>query len=170
VAIFPIEVPPLRTHKDDLPDISAHLLARMVHGQRPPPGAEEQCLPGPAALEVLASYDWPGNVRELRNVLERALILGGGHLPEERTLRALLEPSLEGGSDDAGAPAGELHLRTRLDALERELILAALEHSGGKRKDAAALLGIDARNMGYYLRKHGLADVGGGRRGDRGPS
>jgi len=155
VAIFPIEVPPLREHKQDIPAIAAHLLARMVHGPVVPAGAEERCRPDPEAIEVLSCVEWPGNVRELRNVLERALILCGGAIPDAGTLGQLLEASA-GRSTGTG---GELHLRTCLDAREREVLRLALERSGGKRKDAAQLLGIDARNMGYYLRKHGMADV-----------
>mgnify|MGYP001953014616 CR=1 FL=1 len=51
-----------------------------------------------------------------------------------------------------------LHLRSRLDATEKQLLREALTRAGGRRKDAAALLGIDPRNLAYYLRKHDLQD------------
>jgi DNA-binding NtrC family response regulator len=149
-------VPPLRQHKEDIPEIAAHLMGRMLAGADSagaPPAAAPR-LP-PDALDVLASYDWPGNVRELRNVLERALIVSGERRPDARVLRSLLESSLP---EPDGPVHGDLHLRSRLDAEEKELIQAALARAEGKKKDAAALLGVDPRNLGYYLRKHGLAE------------
>jgi DNA-binding NtrC family response regulator len=156
LSIFPIEVPPLRQHKEDIPEIAAHLMGRMLAGADAagaPPSAAPR-LP-PDALDVLSSYDWPGNVRELRNVLERALIVSGERRPDARVLRSLLESTLP---EPDGPVHGDLHLRSRLDAEEKELIQAALARAEGKKKDAAALLGVDPRNLGYYLRKHGLAD------------
>jgi DNA-binding NtrC family response regulator len=139
----------------------------MMHGAEPPEGAEARCRPDAEAIAVMRSYDWPGNVRELRNVLERALILCSGSVPDAATLRAVLEPAL--GRSTGAAPGGEFTLRTQLDALERRLIEGALDACHGKRKDAAAMLGIDARNMGYYLRKHDLTDAPAGRRETRTP-
>jgi DNA-binding NtrC family response regulator len=105
---------------------------------------------GPKALARLQAYPWPGNVRELRSVVERALVLDpDGGLESLELLPA-------GGSMPAGAEAGDLNLRQRLGALERELLLEALERCRGVRKDAAKLLGIDARNFSYYARKHDL--------------
>ena len=170
LAIFPIEVPPLRKRKDDLPALTSALLARL-RGRR---GDQAQAVDrlSPAALEVLASHDWPGNVRELRNVLERALITAGGATPDAALFRTLLEPALLAGSPagssasgagpvaassaEAAAAADEHHLRTNLDAAEKALVLKALAKADGVKKDAAGLLGIDPRNMGYYFRKHGI--------------
>ena len=180
LSIVPIEVPPLRQHKEDLPAIAAHLMQRLVAtraagaratvqaaGLAPAAAVAAGDVPAlsPATLELLAAYDWPGNVRELRNLFERALILSGGHAPDERLYRSLLESSLPdsgatGGGVGAGGSGGkgDLHLRTRLDATEKEIVLAALARSEGKKKEAAHLLGIDPRNLGYYLRKHDIKD------------
>ncbi|MEZ6194594.1 MAG: sigma-54 dependent transcriptional regulator [Planctomycetota bacterium] len=151
--IFPIEVPPLRDRREDVGPIAEELLARI---------AARHALPAPraplddAAIAALASYPWPGNVRELRNVLERALIVTGGATPDAETLRGLFESGLVAASvaSDLG---GDLHLRRRTDQLEVQLIEEALARSGDVKKDAAEMLGIDPRNLGYYLRKHGLA-------------
>ncbi|GJM22752.1 MAG: acetoacetate metabolism regulatory protein AtoC [Planctomycetota bacterium] len=155
LAIFPLHTPPLRQLRDDLPAISAQLLAVSMHGVAPTQAAREASRLSPEALELLSSYDWPGNVRELRNLLERALIVSGGELPSVSVLGPLLEPVLAA----AGPSRGDLHLRSRLEALEAEILSEALKKCAGVRKDAAALLGIDARNMGYYLRKHDLQDA-----------
>ena len=148
--VFPIALPPLRSHREDIPEIAAALL-RSTHA-----GAGAL---GPGAAEVLASHDWPGNVRELRNVLERATIVGGRGPLDARLLRALIEPAIAGTAPTVGGGGDHFHLRHNLDALETQLLQRALEKCEGRKKDAAALLGIDARNMGYYLRKHGLSDL-----------
>jgi transcriptional regulator with GAF, ATPase, and Fis domain len=64
---------------------------------------------------------------------------------------------------------GELHLRSALNHLERQLILEALRRAGGVRRETARLLGIDPRNLGYFMRKHGLGDwtPGSAQDGDR---
>jgi transcriptional regulator with GAF, ATPase, and Fis domain len=156
LANFPIELPPLRAHREDIPEIAVQLLTRTRSGAWS--GSREEVRVTDEALEVLASYSWPGNVRELRNVLERALILvGPGRALDAHVFRPLLESSIlpAGGARAMDDGAG-LTLRPRLDALERELVLRALERTSGKKKEAANLLGIDPRNLGYYLRKHDL--------------
>src|SRR4029079_19003555 len=76
--VFPVELPALRDHKEDIPEIVDHLL-EWARGQQPgTAGSARSMRPTAEALEALASYGWPGNVRELRNVLERAAIVAGG--------------------------------------------------------------------------------------------
>ena len=133
---------------DDLPALCRALLASSgLRGEVPERGP---------VLDRLQGYAWPGNVRELRSVVERALVLdpargleGPGMLP------AASEPvarTTEGQED--------LNLRDAVNRLERDLLLEAQRRSGGVRKEAARLLGIDPRNLAYYLRKHGFADSG----------
>jgi Nif-specific regulatory protein len=151
--VFPIVLPPLREHLEDMQAISEHLLER---ARRARPGAAPGGL-SREVLEALASYDWPGNVRELRNVVERAIIVAGDAALDAPLMRGILESTLMPG---ASSPAEtELHLRRNLDAREKELIQKALARSGGRKKEAASLLGIDPRNLGYYLRKHGLQEA-----------
>jgi DNA-binding NtrC family response regulator len=156
IQVVPLALPPLREHKQDLPAIATHLLAR-AESRRPFGGGRARLTPD--ALEVLARYDWPGNVRELENVLERAQILAPvsatGELDAE-FVQSLLETPL---TTPRGAPgASEFHLRRNLDALEKEIVQRAIAHTAGKKKEAALLLGIDPRNLGYYLRKHKLSE------------
>jgi two-component system response regulator AtoC len=154
LAVFPIEMPPLRAHKEDLAEIARHLLERPHRLPR----ARALGVPvelGGEALDVLASYDWPGNVRELSNVLERAAIISGGGELRAELLRDLLEANAP--PPELRAPA-ELNLRKNLDALERGLVLKAVAATRGKKKEACELLGIDPRNLGYYLRKHAITD------------
>jgi two-component system response regulator AtoC len=143
-----IDVPPLRERRDDVPVLAAHFTEQIARRlARPTP------VVPPATLARLAVYHWPGNARELRNVIERAMILDPEHGLEHLDLAAgAAAPAAE------GAPAGEreLNLRDALNRLERELLLEAHRRAGGVRKEAARLLGIDPRNLSYYMRKHDL--------------
>jgi transcriptional regulator with GAF, ATPase, and Fis domain len=147
--IFPIEIPPLRSRKEDLAEIAAQLLVRLRG--RGKPGDPMPSL-SPEVVAVLESYDWPGNVRELKNLLERALIVAGSREPDASLFRNILEATLP-----TGAPGiRDCQLKGNLDTLEKQLITKAIAQANGVKKDAAALLGIDPKNLGYYLRKHGI--------------
>jgi two-component system response regulator AtoC len=139
-----IEVPPLRERQEDIALLASHFVNEVsARLRRPAPAMPVE------TLSRLRAYPWPGNVRELRNVIERALILD----PKDGLRQLDLLPS--GGAPAGGGPA-ELNLRDALMRLERELILEALRRARQVRKDAAGLLGIDPRNLSYYMRKHGL--------------
>ncbi len=144
-----IDVPPLRERRDDIPILARHFADQIAQRLgRPSPD-----LPA-TALARLGAYPWLGNVRELRNVIERALILDPA-----RGLEGLdLAPATSAAPPPEGAPLGEreLNLRDALNRLERELLLEAHRRAEGVRKEAAHLLGIDPRNLSYYMRKHDL--------------
>jgi DNA-binding NtrC family response regulator len=141
-----IAVPPLRERPEDI-DLLARKFAEEIAARlgRPAPPL------GPETLARFRAYSWPGNVRELRNVIERALILDpeGGLEALDLVPAGALAPPTPG-------LEGDLNLRAALGRLERELLLEALRSAGGVRKEAARRLGVDARNLAYYLRKHGL--------------
>jgi two-component system response regulator AtoC len=150
--VLQIRVPPLRDRPEDIA-LLARAFATDVAARlgRPAPELDEE------TLARLVSYPWPGNVRELRSVIERALILHPGH-----GLAALdLAPEPVAAAPSAGAPAAasapdDLTLRENLNRLERSLLVEAHRRGHGVRREAARLLGIDARNLAYYCRKHGL--------------
>jgi DNA-binding NtrC family response regulator len=147
LAVLQIHVPALRERPDDIPLLAAHFAERVAARLgRPVPelGAE--------TIARLQAYAFPGNVRELQNIVERALILDpAGGLD---ALDAAPEAGLPASSE--AATSGDLNLRTMLTARERDLVVEAQRRAGGVRKEMARLLGIDARNLGYYLRKHRL--------------
>ncbi len=155
--VFPIRVPPLRDRKDDIPALAVHFARRALGAKQPPEGGAS--LFADDAFRELQGYDWPGNVRELKNVVERAVILSGGNQMGGALFRKILGTSLllEPGPGDPG----DLHLRRRIESLERSLIAEALERVGGRKGEAAALLGVDPKNFSYYLRKHGFSATGG---------
>jgi DNA-binding NtrC family response regulator len=104
---------------------------------------------GEATRARLESYSWPGNVRELRNVIERALILDAGPALELPDLPSVRQP-------EPAEAAADLNLRSVLDRREKEALIEALRSCDGRRSEAARMLGIDPRNLSYYLRKHGI--------------
>ncbi len=131
LAVFPIELPPLRERASDVPLLARHLLGEIGRRlQRAPP------VPDAAALELLAAQPWPGNVRELANVLERSVILAEGPRLAAADLKPLLAP-LEGIG-------------------ERERIRRALEEAGGDRRRAATILGTSYRTLLRRIRQHDL--------------
>ena len=146
LAVLQVPVPPLRERPEDIPLLAAHFAAE-VAARRSQPAPEVT----PEVALRLQSYDWPGNVRELRSAIERALILHPGEGLESLDVapEAGLAPAREGGS-------GDLNLRDALNRRELELLVEAQRRSQGVRKEASRLLGIDPRNLAYYLRKHGL--------------
>jgi DNA-binding NtrC family response regulator len=142
--VVPIEMPPLRSRKEDIPALGDHILHRL----------ERRGLPvgkiSTAALRRFQGYEWPGNVRELANVLERAVVLSrGGEIDEPLVGPWLCGP--QGSREDlAGRWAGQ-----PLEHVEREVIQATLKQCAGNREAAARLLGITSRTLRDKLKKWG---------------
>jgi len=139
VNVIELQVPALRSRREDIPVLAAHFLHQK---------ATESALPvrvlSESARKALAGYAFPGNVRELENVLERASALSDG-------------PEIQ--EDDLGLPAKAPDpdgLVSQLDALERARILDALEKTKWNKTRAAGLLGISFRALRYRVRKLGL--------------
>ncbi|HVS01789.1 MAG TPA: sigma-54 dependent transcriptional regulator, partial [Thermoanaerobaculia bacterium] len=147
VNVMTVRIPPLRERPEDIAPLAEHFLRQLsARFAKPLRGL------APETREALQSYSWPGNVRELRNVIERAILLEKGEVLRPGSLLFPRVP--EGALGDE--PSGDLHLRSNLQRAERRLIEAALARAGGVKRQAAALLGIDERNMAYFLKKHGL--------------
>ncbi len=142
-----IPVPALRERREDVPLLAAHFVAEICRGLRRPAPS----LPAHTVAE-LAAYDWPGNVRELRNVIERTLILD----PHGGLESLSLSPIQGSPSASAAWTPEDLDLRRAIGRCEHDVLVEALRRSNGVRKEAARLLGIDQRNLGYYLRKHDI--------------
>ncbi|HSL82964.1 MAG TPA: sigma-54 dependent transcriptional regulator [Thermoanaerobaculia bacterium] len=143
INVMTIHLSPLRERREDVPVLAEAFLRELaVQLGKPLRGISRD------ALAALQAYDWPGNVRELRNVLERGVVLEPG--PE---LRAVSLPTDVVRSAENGP---DLNLRASLQAEERRLLETALERAGGVRRRAAEMLGVDERNMSYFLKKHGL--------------
>jgi transcriptional regulator with GAF, ATPase, and Fis domain len=146
--VFPIEVPPLRERKDDIPLLAGHFVRRFSQRM----GKRVQGI-NRAVYEQLRHYDWPGNVRELANLLERAVILCQSDILELKHLAvSRLKPA-------AGGSAGPAEGLPTLEEAERRLILRALEQTGGTLagpNGAAQILGLNRSTLWSRMRKLGI--------------
>jgi DNA-binding NtrC family response regulator len=144
LAVFPIDVPPLRARDGDAVLLARHFLGGLnrAHGTRKKLSA--------SAASTLRAHAWPGNVRELRNVIERAYILCDEVLE--------LEPM----SAPAGAAAAEVELRipigSRLAEVERSVIEATLGHFMGNKRRTAEALGCSLKTLYNKLAAYQRAD------------
>lgn len=143
--VIPIEIPPLRDRRDDVPILVEHFIRK--HAQRAGKRIERI---EEHALDALVAYEWPGNVRELENTIERAVVLSPGPVIEPRAVSVLGVAA----TPAVGLPS--LSLRQNLEWAERETLRRALDQANGVKKDAAELMGISQRAMSYYLAKHRL--------------
>ena len=148
LAVFDIELPPLRERAEDIPvmvDAFLEEIARNVG--RPAAGISAP------ARKLLAAYRWPGNVRELRNVLERAVILSeGGLIGIEHLPLTLSSTSYEAMASAPASPSP-----ASLPDTEREMILQALERSGDNKSKAARMLGLTRAQLHSRIEKYGIA-------------
>jgi len=138
IHVIPIDVPPLRKRREDIPLLLEHFLKSYSEDGRVQP------LPG-HVIEVLIRYDWPGNVRELQNVVQRYITVRQVDLPGSKSLARY------GSATDPGErkpePPEDLRLRVLVNDAERVALLGALESSGGNRSKAAKALGISRRTI-----------------------
>ncbi|MEM6723824.1 MAG: sigma 54-interacting transcriptional regulator [Bacteroidota bacterium] len=145
--VFPIELPPLRDRKEDIPALATHFLQRSSRklGKRII-GLSSQ------SLKALMGYDWPGNIRELEHLIERAVLLNKGTtLNVEIDKRARVEASEQ-------KTTGLFRVQTLKEA-ERELILKTLKFCGGKvrgKGGAAELLDINPSTLDSRMKKLGI--------------
>ena len=146
LAVVPLEMPPLRERREDLPLLVEHFVERASrrHGIVVEPLA-------PSLRRVLLDHSWPGNVRELGNVIERLVLLAeDGHLSAEDLPREIVEPSP--GASGFRLPGGGMSWESH----ERDCLAQALERTGGNRAAAARLLDLPYKAFLYRLEKHGL--------------
>ncbi|MFI5005940.1 MAG: sigma-54-dependent transcriptional regulator [Solirubrobacterales bacterium] len=143
LSVIPVELPPLRERRDDIPLLVDHFVLKHV-GRT---GKHIERV-DKMALDALSAYDWPGNVRELENTIERAVVLATGPLIDPGAISMLGASAIT----TPGLPSLRLH--QNVEWTERESIRRALRQAGGVKKDAAELLGISQRALSYYLGKY----------------
>ncbi|HKU21978.1 MAG TPA: sigma-54 dependent transcriptional regulator [Terriglobales bacterium] len=153
--VFNIHMPPLREHKEDLPDLVQSLIGDMNSKHN----RNVQML-SDAVMNLFQGYSWPGNVRELRNTLERAVIVceasvietkhlppGFGHAPARA---AAMDPN-----------ALHLGVGTTVEEAERQLIMKTLESTNNNKTRAAEILGISLKTLHNKLKEYGAAATAG---------
>jgi two-component system, NtrC family, response regulator PilR len=156
--VIPIQLPPLRERREDIPLLVAHFLQKF--GKELGKGARGVA---PEAMGVLERYHWPGNIRELENVLERAIVLGAGEMLSVESLPETLRRERPvKGMEAVELPEDGLDLEATLDTIERGYLQRALDRTGGVQTKAAELLKMTFRQFRYKLQKHGLVRKGSG--------
>jgi DNA-binding NtrC family response regulator len=149
--VFNIHMPPLREHKEDVPDLVQALLEDMnrKHGRKVA-GVSE------AVLNAFQNYSWPGNVREMRNTLERATIVCDGPVVETKHLPpGFGKSSLRSSSEDGDTV--HLGVGTTVEEAEKRLILKTLESTNNNKTRAAEILGISLKTLHNKLKEYGSA-------------
>ncbi|MEJ7728822.1 MAG: sigma 54-interacting transcriptional regulator [Polyangiaceae bacterium] len=173
-------IPPLRQRPAEIPELARLFAAQAAKqnrmGRAPRISSE--------AMALLETYRWPGNIRELKNLIERAVLLGGGaeitaeHLPMERMahasgsapdratvpppMRVAAAPSIVDRSEVSsrslagGGPLGDGKLRGDVEAFERKRIAEVLDRCGGNQTRAAKMLGISRRTLTNRLGQYDL--------------
>ncbi|MFQ5451555.1 MAG: sigma-54-dependent transcriptional regulator [Nitrospinaceae bacterium] len=152
--VIPIQLPPLRERKEDIPPLLDHFIRKYNAERRNKPKIQTV---RPEALSILEKYGWPGNVRELENVVERAVVLENGDeirvssLPDEITT-----PSTLAGERFPSLDHKPIDLEKTLDQIEKDMIRGALDQANGIIIKAAKQLNLSFRSMRYRIQKHKL--------------
>ena len=140
--VIEINIPPLRSRREDIPLLADHLMERIAHEV----GKEINDI-SEGALRLLLDYDWPGNVRELENALERAIVTCRNRTLTEEDfafLSAAIQPH----------KAWTIPPGMTLQQLEKQAIIVTLDRTQGNIKEAAALLGIDRSTLYEKLKRY----------------
>jgi len=155
INVIHLNVPPLRERTEDIPELARHFVERACARLSIPAKQLHR-----DAVGVLESYSWPGNVRELENVVERTVAME----PSPLITVSSLPPSILGADarargvePEALLPEDGLDIEAHLDAIRRQLMVAALDRSGGVQKKAAQLLRLSYRAFRYHAAKYNLA-------------
>jgi two-component system, NtrC family, response regulator AtoC len=146
--VVPLDIPPLREHKEDVPDL-VHLFLRQFASAS---GRQVTAISS-EAMNLLLGHHWPGNVRELQNVIERACALATESKLESSDIHLDSPRNRATASTDGFLPDG-----TTLDQWEDEMIREALKRAAGNKSQAARLLGLSRNALRYRLSKIGIED------------
>ena len=153
--VFNIHMPPLREHKEDVPELVQALLSEMNAKH-----TRQVAAVSDAVLNAFRNYSWPGNVRELRNTLERAVIVCDGAVVETKHLPPGFGQSpLRTSPEDPDAV--RLGVGTTVAEAEKLLILKTLEATSNNKTRAAEILGISLKTLHNKLKEYGSANSDG---------
>ncbi len=151
INVLPLELPPLRQRREDVPPLAQFFLERFAKQSGKPVKRFSA-----AGLERLQSHDWPGNVRQLEHAVERAVTLATGEEAEPEGFSDFSPARLAAPNGDANPRLPPEGLEAHLAHLERQYLAAALAQAGGVRTRAAELLGLTYRSFRHHAAKHGL--------------
>ena len=143
--VVPVNIPPLRERKDDIPLLVEHFLGRY---------AKDAKKISPDALKVLMNYHWKGNIRELENIIERIVLLTDKELITDDDIPE--DIYLKSGKSDTLPEIGEsdINLEEIVEKIEIDYLTKALEKANGIKTEAAKLLGLSFRSFRHRLYKY----------------
>ncbi|HKR64198.1 MAG TPA: sigma 54-interacting transcriptional regulator, partial [Thermoanaerobaculia bacterium] len=165
--IIPITLPPLRERKDDIPLLAEHFIRKICKDL----GIDNKHLE-PGVLDLFLRYDWPGNVRELEATLHRAIVMSNGETVTKNEFYNLYSQTPQAmvtASGPAPTPAsilnplvGKMEITSDvydevMSAVDKQMILRALESSGGRIREAARRLGLARNTLKSKILKYGIA-------------
>ncbi|MBI5869009.1 MAG: sigma-54-dependent Fis family transcriptional regulator [candidate division Zixibacteria bacterium] len=149
LSVFPINIPPLRDRRDDIPKLAEYFISKYCTEMKKPIKKLSQ-----ESLKLLDRYNWPGNVRELENTVERAIILCESRYigPEHMAIRIPSDQDIRL-RDDAGLK--EIGQHAQMQA-ERALIVRVLEQTRGNKRKTAEILKIDYTTLFEKLKRYNI--------------
>lgn len=155
ISVIPIELPPLRERREDIPDLIEHFVEKF----RLQTGRSLDV--SDRAGELLERYSWPGNVRELEHMIERAVALErtGTIQPESLPQQVTNYNPARVSPSEFELPEEGLNLVAHLEHLEKTYILEALRRTGGNQTKAAEILHMSVRSLRHLLDKHGVRSI-----------
>jgi Nif-specific regulatory protein len=151
--VIVLDLPPLRERRGDIPKLVQHFLTKCTTGK-----TRAREFSGDA-MQLLQAYGWPGNIRELENCIMRVALLAPHEIVQMDDVKPLLEGVTPLAARQAAAAATVVQDVVKLDDLEQQAILAALQHFDGNRTAAAQALGISVRKLQYKIKEYQQAGV-----------
>ena len=146
--VITINLPPLRERTEDIPLLVRHFLH--IYAEENEKDVQEV---SPEAMRLLLGYGWPGNVRELENVVERAVVLSQSGIIDVDLLPAGVRQPGSVSPPTATLPNGGISLKEAISGYERQLIIKALQASGGVQKRAAELLSVKPTTLHEMMKR-----------------
>jgi DNA-binding NtrC family response regulator len=146
--VVAIDIPPLRDHKEDIPDLANFFLTKYAEETGKPITALT-----PQAMKLLMDFHWPGNIRELENIIQRGVTLSAGTVLDAADIHLDGQPRRSVGGSAHVLPEG-----TTLEQWEEETIREALRRANGNKSQAARVLGLSRNALRYRLSKIGVSD------------
>lgn len=154
ISVIPINLPPLRERREDIPDLVDHFIGKFCDQTGRSLGI------APKAMQLLENYMWGGNVRELEHTIERAVALERtDEIQPERLPEHITNYNPERIKAEFDLPDDGLNLTTHLENLERTYVIEALKKTAGNQTKAAELLQMQVRSLRHLLDKHNIRSL-----------
>jgi DNA-binding NtrC family response regulator len=149
--VIPLALPPLRDRREDIPVLAEFFVRKFAaEAGRPIPTLHPEFIRG------LQAHSWPGNVREFSNFMRRLVTLNESDEIGPESLKTELSGAIYSNLLPAAAPAPSLRAGTSMREVERHLLEATLQSTGGNRTRTAEILGVSLRTIRNKIREHGL--------------